>query len=380
MAMYQDLQEALAGSPVTGGDHPADYLGNVSWTARQRGYDYAMQEYGLNTPGNEDLRDMVKKYLANEHQLNQLDMDHNSMDAVPDKPFKESWPDLVTKQHIMDVVNDPEKSWYGWTTGDQQVKRYGTQQLTWEKHPTEEGWNVRFQPQVGGRGQGIPDIGEEAIRRGLINNVSGHIKTREGLGALLYDQGGHKVSADKAWKRIQASPEFGVYQPRAEGMKSYYDVQEAGRVNRILKPFSEAKGVEKAPIEAPPTNKNQIYAGGNFGQIVEVPHDQEFNPLGVTANDPRQVASVWPKLAGTEGNNTLRNERRLVDLLKRQQDHPIFGQKNTNSFESWITRISPELKAQIKEKGLPLLTSLYMIWQHQQGQNAQTPPSTQPEQ
>lgn len=52
----------------------------------------------------------------------------NARGKVPDAPFKESWPDLALKHHLLEAAHDPDKNWVGWMGGDVQNDRYGLRQ------------------------------------------------------------------------------------------------------------------------------------------------------------------------------------------------------------------------------------------------------------
>ena len=181
--------------------------------------------------------------------------------AVPDAPFKETWPDLALKHHLAEAAQNPRTQWLGFTSSDVQINRYGTERLTWAK--AKDGWYVSFEPQVGGdalAGQGIEDLGAEAARRGLVKDASTTIHSIDDLRHVV---GGSEVKAEKAWKRIQAAPDGGTYLPRAEGMKQKYDVELKNNLEKIVKPFGGT--VEQAPVSAawaPPEVAAKIEAEG----------------------------------------------------------------------------------------------------------------------
>ena len=45
-------------------------------------------------------------------------------DVIPDAPFKQAWPDLAVKHHILEAAKDPKLEGIGWTTGQTQADRY----------------------------------------------------------------------------------------------------------------------------------------------------------------------------------------------------------------------------------------------------------------
>jgi hypothetical protein len=184
--------------------------------------------------------------------------------GVPDAPFKDSWPELGLKQQLLEVANDLKAKWFGFTSSGTQIKRYGTERMTWASEPG-GGWRVNFEPQVGGEAEGIADLGAEAIRRGLTENSSTVVRTQEELAKVL---GGSEVKAEKAWKRLQAAPDVGEYRPRAEGMAEFYDKKLVARLNKIVKPFGGV--VERVKmgdefawiVKVTPEMKKKILASG----------------------------------------------------------------------------------------------------------------------
>ena len=214
-------------------------------------------------------------------------------DAVPDAPFKENWSDLSLKQALIDEANrSPDPGFLGATGGKTQINRWGTERLAWEpigKTGYSQGpaFRVSFEPQVGGNAAG-GNMGEEALRRGLIQNSSTTVHSLEELTQLL---GGSEVKAEKAWKRMMAKPEGGLYQPRAEGMTEFYDKQLPAKLEKILKPFGGS--VEQGKILGGPLERQHT----GRGRIVEYP-----------------------------------------------QPEP-----------AWLARLTPEMKARILKEGLPLM-------------------------
>lgn len=213
--------------------------------------------------------------------------------GVPDAPFKENWSDLSLKQALIDEANrSPDPGFLGATGGKTQINRWGTERLAWEpmgktgysQRPT---FRVSFEPQVGGNAAG-GNMGEEALRRGLIQNSLTTVHSLEELTQLL---GGSEVKAEKAWKRMMAKPEGGLYQPRAEGMTEFYDKQLPAKLEKILKPFGGT--VEQGKILGVPLERQHT----GRGRIVEYP-----------------------------------------------QPEP-----------AWLARLTPEMKARILKEGLPLM-------------------------
>ena len=208
--------------------------------------------------------------------------------GVADLPFKDDWPDLAIKQQLIEAANDPTIEGIGFTGAKTQIDRWGTERLAWE--PTGQGdFKVSFEPQVGGNAAG-GDMGEEALRRGLIQNSNKTVSSLEDLRRLV---GGSEVKAEKAWKRMMAQPEGGIYQPRAEGMTHFYDENTGelrNRAAKIVKPF-----------------------GGTVEPSEVSTSSQELNMLG----------------------------------------SPMFQRKPE---PAWLSRLTPEMKAAMRERGFPLMS------------------------
>jgi hypothetical protein len=220
-------------------------------------YRYGVTEHGRLISGN------FKSVSDAEEELNRL-RGTVTRTGVPDAPFKDSWPELGLKQQLLEVANDLKAKWFGFTSSGTQIKRYGTERMTWASEPG-GGWRVNFEPQVGGEAEGIADLGAEAIRRGLTENSSTVVRTQEELAKVL---GGSEVKAEKAWKRLQAAPDVGEYRPRAEGMAEFYDKKLVARLNKIVKPFGGV--VERVKmgdefawiVKVTPEMKKKILASG----------------------------------------------------------------------------------------------------------------------
>ncbi len=57
------------------------------------------------------------------------------------------------------------------------------------------------------------------------------------------------------------------------------------------------------------------------------------------------------------------------DLVRADLKQQIGSTPET--FSAWIAKLTPEMKERIKTEGLPLLTALYLVYQHQTGQAPQ---------
>ena len=206
--------------------------------------------------------------------------------TIPDTvaPLEGEWPNLGIKQMLIEAANDPKIDGVGFTGANTQIKRWGTERLAWE--PTGQGgFRVSFEPQVGGNAAG-GDMGEEALRRGLIQNSNKTVSSLDELTELL---GGSEVKAEKAWKRMNAQPEGGIYQPRAEGMTHFYD--ETGgelrnRAAKIVKPFGGT--VEQGAVSPNPARKWPDTAQGRAMAMTEDPSI----PMWLSRLTPEMKAAI----------------------------------------------------------------------------------------
>ena len=208
--------------------------------------------------------------------------------AVPDAPFKESWPDLALKQQIMDVVDRPDLDWLGFTTGQTQIDRYDLSQSV---------NRILYDP-------------DQRVLEVFDNNM-GHVATHaiekpEDLIPLIGKDAADRLMANPIPGHEGFRPVFqlaGVdLQIGGGGMTDFYDRQLPERLGKILKPFG---------------GKVELGSLGNPTQ---------FDQFGVAKTTLDQTPE---------------------------------------EIEAWIARLTPEMKAAIKEKGLPLIALLMML----QGEN-----------
>lgn len=136
--------------------------------------------------------------------------------AVPDAPFKETWPDLGLKQQLIEAANDPQAEWIGFTGGKTQAARYDLSKQISEVHYS--GTNLKAYDlngnevisQTGVTPQELPDyIGKEAADKLMAQPARGTLRSLKGVDLQV---GG-------------------------EGMKAFYDDKLPKRLEKIVKPF-----------------------------------------------------------------------------------------------------------------------------------------------
>ena len=191
-----------------------------------------------------------------------------SSDAVPDAPFKDSWPELALKQQLLDVADRPDLEWLG----------------------------IAPSSELRNRGEVI-------------------------------------------------SPEF-------------QDVQLPRTLEKLVKPFGGK--VEQVPV----LEKGQPFFNPQTSLHPSGLPSTEVHRY-ITGDDPNPspVASVWPR--STDPKRQYNPDKDAGALIKQlTQNRPDLLE--TEYVKAFIARLTPEMKAQIKEKGFPLLTLLAMLQAQQQ--------------
>lgn len=267
----------------------------------------------------------------------------SNINSVPDAPFKESWPDLALKRHLLEVANDPEKSWLGWTSGDIQNDRYSLVHHVDDfsvSEPEPGRFDLSYQPRGGGDEQYVNGLDRQSLAAHIGQDLTNKILEVKpnGFGIRFAGDipGGWQLSL------------------KGEGMKSFYDNLLPARANKLLKPFG-AK-VEQGAI---PTGKTiQPLYGAKYGL-------DNVSIMDQRSNEP--IASVFPRPRPDQPRGEVDNTTfDLIHAISKQNQKP-------ETFASWIVKLTPEMKERIKKEGFPLLTTLYMVWQAQQGKGEQAP-------
>jgi len=299
---------------------------------------------------------------------------------IPDAPFKETWPDLALKQHLLDAANDPNAQWLGVSSADTQIARWGSERLQWKPSPRQSAtlgkpaWTVQFETQVGGDalvGQGIADMGAEATARGL-QNANYRLVTSE---AQLADVMGDKGKAAKAWKRMQANPDGGTYLPRAEGFRQQYDLNLKNKLQALVKRFGGT--VERAPLGGTSRRAIEAEMQAVRQQIADVPTpdlsgwtivEESSNPgTGQRSVAVRDAQGEWQgSRSGTRGTDaeilqdwaaSMREQEQKAltrDLNRLAHDYNKAGEAGG---EGWVVRLTDAMKAQIRQAGFPLMAA-----------------------
>lgn len=235
-------------------------------------------------------------------------------EGVPDAPFKDTWPDLTLKKHVLDVANSPDQNWLGFTKGSTQADRYNL-----AKHVDTLAYDT-----YNNRLFGIDKHGNHAFEHFIKpEEVSDYIG--QDLSDRLFNSPNQNALHYLSGADLQVG---------GEGMKHFYDQVLPSRLNKILKPFGGS--VEEGAITTGP----KAIQGNRWGGVIEYP---------TSSNEG--VASVWPKPedapSDAAGDAAIRLARSMREQPAWQKTAP-----------AWLARLTPEMKDAIKKAGLPLMTLL----------------------
>ena len=83
--------------------------------ARENGYPRLGEDYQYHTPEQLDQLNFMEDELK----------DARKFGAVPEGPFKSSWPGLLMKQELLDIAEQPDLKWFGMLDAPSQTQRWG---------------------------------------------------------------------------------------------------------------------------------------------------------------------------------------------------------------------------------------------------------------
>jgi hypothetical protein len=330
---------------------------------------------------------------------------------VPDAPFKDKWHEIGVKQ----MLHYAAKNGYdrvGFSSANPHIERWGTDQFAWERVPklkyTEEdftkfvkdqlpavsddtikqswrdqsdevvqafkretekpaGWRIASTEQRGGRA-GDVDLEGEARARGILKYMQGErINTKEEL-SFVIDSTVRNASpakverlTNKIWKMMQTQ-EAGVYEPRAEGMKFFYDEAMPKFLEKYAKKIganfyeTETKVGRQVTANGPVDKTHKVYVieftpdakrSAELGQpykkggLVKV--DQDLREWG------RKMAgggiSKVAKAAGKAGKRMSKAEGEALGLY-----HDISSTKLPKPLSEVQKKVVPNPKSQMQEK------------------------------
>ena len=270
-ARLQEAAEAIGETPPDYLETPDDILrpenASFIWNRLAAEADKPATGVGLRQEQLQELQAQVREAQTAYLQAQDAARRHAN-EAVPDAPFKDSWPELALKQQLLDVADRPDLEWLG----------------------------IAPSSELRNRGEVI-------------------------------------------------SPDF-------------QDVQLPNTLEKLLKPFGgkveQVPVMEKGqPFFNPQTN---LHPSG-------LPSTEVRRYITGNDPDPSPVASVWPR--STDPKRQYNPDKDAGALIKQlTQNRPELLE--TEYVKAFIARLTPEMKAQIKEKGFPMLTLLAMLQTQQQ--------------
>jgi uncharacterized coiled-coil protein SlyX len=256
--------------------------------------------------------------------------------GVPDAPFKDTWPDLALKQQLLDVARDPHANWLGFTSGKTQAARYDlskqVSRLSFEPdtaHDFSAGTLVAH------------DLnGDEVMRHQLQPHEFDEHIGKEPADALRRKIAEHEHArdAERAQWSVERDPDipdrFYVVDPNGEPMHDYagrlerfrHEDDAHARIADLLRADQEMHGV-------PPSIEGlDLQVGGEgmrhfYDQLLPARLRKLLKPFGGTVEPFDLPQPPWPQ-----------------------------GPFEQTPAPGWITRLTPEMKRRILERGFPLLT------------------------
>lgn len=295
------------------------------------------------------FREQYAAQIARNNELEKL-LSKNDK-AVPDAPFKDTWPDLALKQQLMETAKDPSLEWMGFTGGDIQKQRYDlSKQIS----------KVEFRPSRHGDAGGLLEAydleGVPVIQKSITHpdEIADHVG-KEVAEKLLGPEGQERIGA-MGYSTVEGLD----LQVGGEGMEYFYDNLLPKRLEKIVKPF----GGTVEPLQIPEVIKRDVrgtpgvdYKGGGVvGRVI----DAENKELLANTWPPHKLPDDVETLAEMLRPNSLirdhtkdfaqRDARQLADLINQ---NPMTG-----ALKGWATKLTPEMKAKIQKEGLPLMAAL----------------------
>jgi hypothetical protein len=220
-------------------------------------------------------------------------------DAVPDAPFKESWPELGLKQQLLEAAQDPETQWLGFTDAQTQIDRYDLSK------------QVR-QIDYRRRSDGRFDLGLVGLDGEPVELPKATYSADE-LAGTLGTEVAEKIVAGHGQPgggRMTLSGED--LKVGGKGMRYFYDNLLPERLQKMVKPFGGT--VERAPltggtqgwiVRLSPEMKAKILKGGLplmalAPVALAVSHEQTPPPKAppLAVSHP-QVAATYPRFTET---------------------------------------------------------------------------------
>lgn len=252
---------------------------------------------------------------------------------VPPFPFSQQWPDLMLKQHLLDVSGEPDKKWLGFTTGDVQNDRYDLRKHVGRVQYEHGIESPRF---TNGHSKGELKVWDPAGQL-IIHEVADPEDLHRYIGHDLRDklfQSNPSSAYGTGGIRELSSLDLTV---GGEGKRQLYDKMFPSRFDKLVRPFGGRVQAGEALALRP-----QARAGAmNSGHLVV---DEPETEGMFTGAKWHTVADLLPK-----GANDPMAVRALAEQVNASRN------RFPRTTPTWFTSLTPEMKAAILKKGFPLL-------------------------
>ena len=250
------------------------------------------QKYGRDRSKWDDRvypRDEIWHEWKKLHEINKLlgsEKANIVNDLVPDAPFRKDWSIQMFKRALRDAI-EGDKEWIGWTKGETQFDRWGSQKFDWQKQ-SNGSWLMSGKEQFRGNAGGI-DMEQTARERGQLLEEEGTIvNTYEDVLDLVRRntrEGKAEPVADKLWKRMQTESS-GTSLPRKEGMEAFYD--SSGEFGGMVKEIGKYVKKWGAKVEEGELDNRQPEDNAYY----EDPKPEHFTPIWKVSITPEMRDSI----------------------------------------------------------------------------------------
>jgi hypothetical protein len=222
----------------------------------------------------------VQLYREMTSAFNDIDAARRAMKGVDagilDAPYKDNWHELGVKR-ILAYAAKNGYSRVGFSASPAQIKRWGTQEIAWQKMEGADEWKVAATEQRGGMAGRI-NLEAEARARGLLNEVHNEKVSSEEELRRIVDAVSRGLSekqkdriAKKTWAKMQKE-DVGMVAPREEGQRVFYD----NKLKKYAEKYAKKMGGEFYEAETK-TGRGVLTTGG-YGDVTEPVYVIELTP------------------------------------------------------------------------------------------------------
>ncbi|MGB1538314.1 MAG: hypothetical protein ACPHAN_11425, partial [Pseudomonadales bacterium] len=259
--------------------------------------------------------------LSSEHEQIEATLRNDSLSRgkVPDAPFKKDWHELAFKRFLMEGINDPSVDRITWTSGDVQADRYNLAKY-------------------------INEIEAKKHESGLFSIA---VKYKEGnvehLTNVPSDQLDDFVGKEMAEKIV--ADKGGTYsgldlQVGGEFHKNLYDK----KIPQFAKKFLKKYGVEPKKWQADAPEGNE-FAVAEDGTVYYVGGTDAEGNWFIYKEMPDDAQGNWVDDVPTE---KFGSEEAASKALRE------YGNLNNSPYDLWYIDITPEMRQDLQQKGVPL--------------------------